>query len=170
MSYFHNFPVMLYDPTGNGNPKLVTDIFSRIRLRSAVKKEVVMLDPYEVKDGESPEIIADKHHGSPYYHWVVMMTNGLSDVNHDWPKTTRQLQLYMEDKYGSTLYDTHHHTIFQTSGDPTKKIECNSTQAGAAAVTNYEYEVDLNEEKRQINLLRNDYLGIFIDEFKSLLV
>ena len=59
---------------------------------------------------------------------------------------------------------------YTVAGDPTKKIECNSTQAGAAAVTNYEYEVDLNEEKRKINLLRNDYLGIFIDEFKSLLV
>ena len=169
MSYFSYFPTRLYDPVGNNNPKLVTDIFSRIRLRSAVKKEVIMLDPYDVKEGESPEIVADKHHGSPFYHWVVMMTNGLSDVNHDWPKTTRQMQLYMEDKYGSTLYDVHHYTIFQTSGDTTKTIECNSTQAGAVAVTNYDYEIDLNEQKRSINLLRNDYLGAFIEEFKSLL-
>ena len=123
MSYFTYFPTLLYDPIGNNNPRLVTDIFSRIRLRSAVKKEVVMLDPYDVKEGESPEIVADKHHGSPFYHWVVMMTNGLSDVNHDWPKTTRQMQLYMEDKYGSTLYDVHHYTVFQTSGDTTKTIE-----------------------------------------------
>lgn len=170
MSYFHNFPVMLYDPVGNGNPRLVTDIFSRIRLRSAVKKEVVMLDPYDVKEGETPEIVADKHHGSPFYHWIVMMTNGLSDVNHDWPKTTRQMQLYLDDKYGSNIYSPHHYTVFQSSGDTTKTIECNSTQAGAVTVTNYDYEIELNEEKRKINLLRNDYLGVFIDEFKSLLV
>ena len=169
MTYFTYFPTLLYDPVGNNNPRLVTDIFSRIRLRSAVKKEVIMLDPYDVKEGETPEIVADKHHGSSFYHWVVMMTNGLSDVNHDWPKTTRQMQLYMEDKYGSTLYDAHHYTVFQTSGDTTKTIECNSTQPGAVAVTNYDYEIDLNEKKRSINLLRNDYLGPFLDEFKRLL-
>tara|TARA_Y100000004_G_C8613117_1_gene285578 strand:- start:263 stop:490 length:228 start_codon:yes stop_codon:yes gene_type:complete len=75
----------------------------------------------------------------------------------------------MEDKYGSTLYDVHHYTVFQTSGDTTKTIECNSTQPGAVAVTNYDYEIDLNEKKRSINLLRNDYLGPFLDEFKRLL-
>ena len=168
MSYFSNFPVRLYDPVGSGNPRLVTDIFSRIRLRIKVKKEVTLLDPYDIKEGETPEIIADRHHGSSYYHWVVLMTNQLSDVNHDWPKSTRQLQLYVTDKYGSTIDDPHHYTINQSSGDTTKTIECNSTQAGATTVTNYEYEVELNDSKRSIDLLRNDYLGVFIDEFKSI--
>ena len=125
MTYFTYFPTLLYDPIGNNNPRLVTDIFSRIRLRSAVKKEVVMLDPYDVKEGETPEIVADKHHGSAFYHWVVMMTNGLSDVNHDWPKSTRQRQLYMEDKYGGAdnQFATHHYEITQTSGDNTYGVE-----------------------------------------------
>ena len=31
-----------------------------------------------------------------------------------------------------------------------------------------DYEVALNEEKRQLNLLRNDYIGYFTEEFANL--
>jgi hypothetical protein len=171
MSYFNNFPTIMYDPTGDGSAKLVTNIMKRVRMRANMKKEVVMLDPYNVKENETPEIVADKHHGSPYYHWVVMMINDVSDVNHDWVKSTRQLQKYLLSKYTETqLTETHHYEITQTSGDVTTKIEVeNSTYPSATSITNYEYEVALNESKRQIDLLRNDYLGFFTEEFGNLI-
>ena len=171
MSYFNQFSTILYDPAGDGSAKLCTDIMSRVRIRANMKKEIVMWDPYDVKENETPEIVADKHHGSPYYHWVVLLLNDISDVNHDWVKSTRQLQRYLQDKYTETqLSETHHYEILQTSGDTTVKIEVeNSTYPSASAVTNYEYEVALNESKRKIDLLRNDYLTFFVDEFQSLI-
>ena len=171
MSYFNQFSTILYDPAGDGSAKLCTDIMSRVRIRANMKKEIVMLDTYAVKENETPEIVADKHHGSPYYHWVVMLLNDISDVNHDWVKSTRQLQRYLQDKYTEAqLTETHHYEISQTSGDTTVKIEVeNSTYPSATTVTNYEYEVALNESKRQIDLLRNDYLTFFVDEFQSLI-
>ena len=171
MSYFNQFGTILYDPAGDGSAKLCTDIMSRVRVRANMKKEIVMLDTYAVKENETPEIVADKHHGSPYYHWVVMLLNDISDVNHDWVKSTRQLQRYLTDKYTEAqLAETHHFEISQTSGDITTKIEVeNSTYPSASIVTNYEYEVALNESKRKIDLLRNDYLGYFTDEFASLI-
>ena len=170
MSYFSYFSAILYDPVGDGNAKLVTDIMTRVRIRSSMKKEIIMLDPYDVKENETPEIVADKHHGSPYYHWVVLLLNDISDVNHDWVKSTRQMQRYLLNKYTETqLTEPHHYEISQTSGDTTTKIEVENTNyPTATAITNYEYEVALNEEKREINLLRNDYLGFFVDEFESL--
>ena len=171
MSYFNNFPTLMYDPIGDGAAKLVTNIMKRVRMRANMKKEVVMLDQYDVKENETPEIVSDKHHGSPYYHWVVMMLNDISDVNHDWVKSTRQLQKYLLSKYTETeLTETHHYEISQTSGDTTIKIEVeNTTYPSATIVTNYEYEVALNESKRKIDLLRNDYLGFFTEEFASLI-
>ena len=171
MSYFNNFSTILYDPLGDGNVKLATNIMSRVRVRANMKKEIVMLDTYAVKENETPEIVADKHHGSPYYHWIVMLLNNISDVNHDWVKSTRQLQKYLTNKYTEAqLTETHHYEISQTSGDTTIKIEVENTNyPSASAVTNYEYEVALNEQKRQIDLLRNDYLGFFEDEFKNLI-
>ena len=161
----------MYDPTGDGSAKLVTNIMKRVRMRANMKKEVIMLDKYDVKENETPEIVSDKHHGSPHYHWVVMLLNNISDVNHDWVKSTRQLQKYLTDKYTETqLAGTHHYEILQTSGDITTKIEVeNSTYPSATAISNYEYEVALNEEKRSIDLLRNDYLGYFTDEFANLI-
>ena len=170
MSYFNYFSSILYDPVGDGNAKLVTDIMTRVRVRANMKKEIIMLDPYDVKENETPEIVADKHHGSPYYHWVVMLLNDIADVNHDWVKSTRQMQRYLLNKYTETqLTETHHYEISQTSGDTTIKIEVeDANYPTATAITNYEYEVALNEEKREIDLLRNNYLGFFVDEFESL--
>ena len=171
MSYFNNFPTIMYDPTGDGSAKLATNIMKRVRMRANMKKEVIMMDPYDVKENETPEIVADKHHGSPYYHWVIMLLNDISDVNHDWVKSTRQLQKYLLTKYTEAqLTETHHYEISQTSGDTTTTIEVeNSTYPSASIVTNYEYEVALNESKRSIDLLRNDYLGYFTDEFENLI-
>ena len=171
MSYFQNFPTIMYDPKGDGSAKLVTNIMKRVRMRTNMKKEVVMLDQYDVKENETPEIVADKHHGSPYYHWVVMMINNVSDVNHDWVKSTRQLQKYLLSKYTETqLTEAHHYEISQTSGDTTVKLEVeNTSYPSATVVTNYEYEVALNETKRKIDLLRNDYLIAFTEEFERLI-
>ena len=171
MSYFNYFPTTMYDPAGDGSAKLVTNIMKRVRLRANMKKEVVMMDPYDVQENETPEIVSDKHHGSPYYHWIVMLVNDISDVNHDWVKSTRQMQKYLLSKYTETqLTETHHYEIPQTSGDTTIKIEVeNTTYPSASIVTNYEYEVALNEEKRSIDLLRNEYLGFFEDEFQNLI-
>ena len=169
MSYFNQFGTILYDPAGDGSGKLCTDIMSRVRIRASMKKEIVMLDTYAVKENETPEIVADKHHGSPYYHWVVMLLNDISDVNHDWVKSTRQMQRYLTDKYTEAqLAETHHFEISQTSGDTTTKIEVeNSTYPSASIVTNYEYEVALNESKREIDLLQNEFLNFFVDEFQN---
>ena len=98
MSYFTRFPTIMYDPAGDGSAKVITNIMSRVRLRASMKKEIIMLDKYRVKENETPEIVADRHHGSVYYHWVVMLVNNISDVNHDWPKSTRQLQKYIQTK------------------------------------------------------------------------
>ena len=172
MSYFQHFPKIIYDPISNGdNAKLVTNILKRVRMRANMKKNVVMLDQYDIQENETPEIVADRHHGSPYYHWVVMILNDISDIHHDWPKSTRQLQKYVSLKYSVTqLSEVHHYEIPQTSGDTTIKLEVeNTTYPSASIVTNYEYEVALNEEKRKIDLLRNDYLGFFTEEFETLI-
>ena len=170
MSYFSNFPTQLYDPKGDGSAKLCTDILRRVRVRVNMKKEIVMLDPYDVKENETPEIVADKHHGSTYYHWVVMILNDISDIHHDWVKSTRQLQKYVQTKYtDAQLSEVHHYEIAQSSGDTTIKIQVPQGTSDAITITNYEYETALNESKREIDLLRNEYLDYFVEEFEELI-
>ena len=173
MSYFSHFSTIMYDPAGDGSAKVATDILSRVRVRANMKKEIVMLDQYDVQENETPEILADRHHGSPHYHWVIMLLNDISDVNHDWIKSTRQLQKYLTTKYTDTqLTEAHHYEISQTSGDTTIKIDIgtdNSDHSGATAITNYEYEEARQDELRKIRLLDPAYIGAFINEYKRLM-
>ena len=170
MSYFTRFPTIMYDPAGDGSAKVITNIMSRVRLRASMKKEIIMLDKYKVKENETPEIVADKHHGSVYYHWVVMLVNNISDVNHDLVKSTRQLQKYLQSKYTEAqLTEAHHYEIPQSSGDTTVNIQVPQGTSDAVTITNYEYETALNESKREIDLLRNEYLEFFVEEFDELI-
>ena len=168
--YFQYLPKLMYDPAGDGSAKLATNILKRARLRVSMKKEIIMLNQYKVKDGETPEIIADKHHGSPLYHWVVMLLNNISDVNHDWIKSTRQMQSYLQDKYTTAQLDEiHHYEIPQSSGDTSITIQVPQGTDGATSVSNLTYEMELNESKREIDLLKNEYLSYFIDEFEGMM-
>ena len=166
--YFQYLPKMMYDPSGDGSAKFVTNILKRARMRTHVKKELVMLDKYKVKELETPEIVADKHHGSVYYHWVVMLVNNISDVHHDWPKSTRQIQKYIQIKYtAAQLEEVHHYEIPQTSGDTSITIQVPQGTDGATSISNITYELELNESKRSIDLLRSNYLSAFIEEFEQ---
>ena len=100
-----------------------------------------------------------------------MLLNDISDINHDWVKSTRQMQKYLTEKYTEAqLTEPHHYEVYQTSGDTTVKIEVeNINYPSALTVTNYEHEVAINEGKRSIDLLRNEYLGYFVDEFENLI-
>ena len=168
MLYFNKFPTVLYDPDGSGNVKLMTNILKRVRVRANMAKEFSLLDPYDVQDGETPEILADRHHGSPYYHWVIMLMNNIRDPQHDWPKSTRQMQMYLQGKYGSAENQNaaHHYEAPQSSGDTTIRMEVLSNYPGAIEISNYTYEHNVNESKRSIDLLRNNFLGPFIAEFE----
>ena len=169
--YFQYLPKLMYDPIGTGNLVLATNILKRAAFRVNMKKELVLLQKYDIADGETPEIVADKHHGSTFYHWVVLLVNNISDVYHGWPKSTRQMQGYLTDKYTEAqLNEVHHYEIPQTSGDTTVMIEVeNTTYPDATAISNLTYEMELNETKRKIDLLRNEYLGFFVSEFEAIM-
>ena len=60
MFYFNKFPTVLYDPQGTGSAKLATNILKRVQVRTNMAKEYSLLDPYDVQDGETPEILVWK--------------------------------------------------------------------------------------------------------------
>ena len=169
--YFANFPVIPYDSVGNGNFKLVTNLLKRVAVRAKVRTNTALYDTYDVKDGETPEILADKLYNDAELHWVILLVNDITDRYHQWPKNTNQFLAYINDKY-SNIDATHHYEISQVSGDTTIKIDIgtdNTEHSGASVVTNYEYEEDLQDKKRKIRLLDPAYLGPFVAEYEKLM-
>ena len=166
--YFNEFPLYEYDFTGVGqDAKLVTDILRRVALQSKVRANTLVIDKYDVKDGETPEIIADKYYGSPEYHWVIVLVNNITSW-YDWPLDSVAYNKYLQSKYDN-IDGVHHYEINQTSGDTAIKLEVSSDTVGATVVTNREYEDRLQDEKRQIRLLDVGYLNLFVEEFKKII-
>ena len=169
--YFGHFPLIPYDSVGDGKFKLVTNLLKRVAVRSKVKTNVLVFDTYDVKSGETPEMIADKLYNDPELHWVVLLMNNITDRYHQWPLTENQFIAHINDKYDN-VDATHHYEISQTSGDTTIKIDIgtdNSDHSGATAITNYEYEVARQDEMRKIRLLDPAYIEAFVGEYKTLM-
>ena len=175
MSYFNRFPLMAYDMAGNKQYKLLPNILRRVKLRSGIRSGSFLFDNYDVSDGERPEDIAFKYYGDPEYHWVVLMTNNITDRYYQWPLTQPQFQEHLKDKYGSGNEDAvHHYEITQTSGptssrDYSHMVECNSDETNPSIITNRQYEQRKQDEYRQIRLLDKRYLDTFVEEFDNLI-
>jgi hypothetical protein len=173
--YFSQFPLMAYDIKGDNIYKLVPDILRRVKLRANIKNGMFLFDNYDVKEGETPETVAYKWFGDTEYHWVVLMTNNITDRYYEWPLTQPQFKEYLEDKYGVGSIDAvHHYEISQTSGPTTSRdnshlVVVNSDASGATAITNREFEEREQDKKRQIRLLDRRYLGPFVEEFERLI-
>jgi hypothetical protein len=173
--YFRNFTKGMYDIKGDGNKKLVTDLMTRVKVREKILNEAMLYDTYDVPNGEKPEDTAFKHFGSAQYHWVILLTNDITDRYYGWPLTDQDFETYITQKYDNPDA-IHHYEITQSSGpqtgngpdDYSYKIEVNSTEPGAQSVSNREYEQRLQDEKRQIKLLDPNYLITFLDEFEKL--
>ena len=173
MAYFSKFPKGVYDIKGNKQLKLVTDIMRRVKVRSKILDEVSLYDTYDVPSGERPEMTAFKHFGDTELHWIILLTNDVTDAYYGWPLSDQDFEKYVTDKY-TNPQGIHHYEITQSSGDTTgngpddysHKIEVNSDTAGAESVSNYEYERRLQDEKRTIKLLNPQFLGLFIEEFE----
>ena len=178
MSYFDKFPLMAYDVKGNKNYKLLPDILRRVKLRSGLRSGAFLFDNYDVKDGERPEDIAFKWFGDAEYHWVILMTNNVTDRYYQWPLSQPQFQEHIADKYGAGNEDAVHHYEKTTDSGKTSSsgpndyshlVECNSDDGDPVIISNRQYEQRKQDQYRQIRLLNKNYLKTFVNEFESLI-
>ena len=153
MAYFSKFPKGVYDIAGNKQFKLVTDIMRRVKVRAKIINEASLYDDYDVPSGERPEVTAFKHFGDTELHWVILLTNDITDAYYGWPLSDQDFEKYVTDKYANPQ-GIHHYEITQSSGNTT--------------VSNYEYERREQDKLRSIKLLDPAFLGLFIEEFERL--
>lgn len=160
--YFEQFPKFLYDFDVNGKRVAyrVTDITRNIRFRKDILSNVTVYDTYDIVDGETPEMIAEKIYGNSQYHWIIMLTNELFDYRTDFPLPYVELERYIVDKYGAQA-DAVHHWINPNG------LVVNSDTAGATSVSNRDYEISRNEDKRRIKIISPSLLSLILKNYKD---
>ena len=167
--YFNMIPKIYYDSKANDKYDLLTNLMTRVKLRTDIKNDIFDYDYYNVIDGETPEIIAHKYYDNPELHWTILVANDIIDYYEDWPMTVQRFEEFVKDKYANPQ-DIHHYEISQTSGDTTITINVgmNTTDyESASAISNYTYEQRLQDKKRQIRLIGQNHIKQFVDEFRS---
>lgn len=102
--YFKNFPKVDYSLEKENQYEYVTSIVSRFGLEDQLKENTSAYYTYEVRDGDTPEILASKIYGSSEKHWVILMMNDMIDAQYDWPLTYQRFNEYVNEKYSTSEY------------------------------------------------------------------
>ena len=214
-NFFNHYPSTYYsNETNPSSLDVVTNIIARFGFQSDIKDNTTSFYEYQIKDSDTPEIIASKIYSDPEKHWVVLLFNDIIDPQFDWPLDQRTLLTYINDKYtanGATHspYQTgiqwaqdagnvkaYYKTVTRLSSKSTQnkiveKIEIDANTHTNLPVTSttytlqdgsrvtetiskttqtyYDYEVDLNESKRSIKLLKPEYVESVFEEFKDII-
>lgn len=185
--YLPDLEYLKYDKNPyQGDLVLVKNLFVRTVFSKFAEKYVTIFDPYIIKEGDRLDILAYNLYGDSYYDWIIVLVNDYTNIYEQWPKDPTTLEDYVYYKYGLGAYDVHHYETYEVKNSLGQVVlpsglEVNSdfsitvegtTFSGSQLVyevTNYQYEENLNEEKRNIQLLKPRYLDLFVREVESIL-
>jgi hypothetical protein len=189
MSYFRNLPNLEYqsflsDKKSSDEYLTVKNLFRRVKLRDDLQNVFTVFDKYQIVDGARPETVAEELYGSSQYDWVVLIAAGITRVRDQWPLSDKDLYDYAEQIYGNNLNSVHHYETKEVKDSqdrlilPAGKIvdsnftipkpgDSTTLLNPVTGISNYEYEVRKNNEKRSIYVLKRIYLQQVLNDTKK---
>lgn len=208
MKYFNTLP-FLTGTDSNGNSILLKNLLVRNKLLTELSKNPLLYYKYSIQESDTPELISFKYYNDQYRYWMLFLANEIMDPQGDWPLTSKQFELYINDKYGVvadeasqtplsyTTSNIHHYEKLITTYDSasqttviksvqvdldtynsiTEKTMSSSFADGTSvtytigkkAVSIYDYEMQLNESKRDINIIKSNYTTAMESQFQKLM-
>ena len=192
-SYFRQLPQLDYPSLSNDRKsvydyQLVKNLFKRAVLRDDVFNDVTNFEKYSVEGDERPDQVAYNFYRDSGLDWIVLTTNNIIHVRDEWPMSNRDFLTYLNEKYTSEeLSNVHHYetreirdesnTLIQPAGVRVKSdysvtyVENDTvkTESSIKMLTFLEHETNLNDAKRNINILKPDYVEIFLRDIKEIM-
>ena len=192
-SYFRQLPNLSYPSLANDRSsvydyQVVKNFFKRAVLRDDIFNEVTAFTKYSVEGDERADQVAYDFYGDSGLDWVILTTNNIIHVRDEWPMGQQDFLTYLNEKYTSEQLSNIHHyetklirdssgTLVQPEGlhvDSNYSITfldngVSRTESSITSVTFLEHETNLNDEKRNINILKTDYLSIFLRDIKDIM-
>ena len=191
MTYFRELPAIAYQSpfstrSSSEEYVLVKNLFRRVKLRDDLKQSITFLQNYYVRDGFRPDQVAEDLYGRQDLDWVVLHTAGIVNVRDEWPLTSKEIYDYSSNKYGDDLNQIRYYQTKEVKNSlgkvilPKDKVvdkdftipdpsSSTATLNPVTGVTNYEYESNINEDKRNITILRPSYLNVFLLDMRQIM-
>ena len=191
MSYFSYLPNVQVRTssyrTNNVDPyKLAKNIFRRIKIRENLDDIILGFNQYTIKNNQRPDQVSLEIYGTMEYDWVVLLTNNIINLYDEWPMSEDELERYIDSEYEEDA-DSVHHWVTQKITDTRGRTllrdgrivseDFSYTRPDGTAIPKedlvrpisvYDYESEKNDYKRNIYLLRKEYVSGFIEEFSNL--
>jgi len=189
-----DYPSLLNDRESNIDFVQTKNLFRRAKIREDLFANFMQFDKYQIIGDERPDNVAEKVYDRDDYDWIVLMSNNIIDINNEWPLTQSQLNEFLNEKYTpQELVSIHHYETLELrdnknqlilpagivvdddynleylSGGQVKSTNSLVNGRPVRAVTFYDYENDLNDKKRSINILKSEFVGIFIRDFERIM-
>ena len=189
-----DYPSLLKNRESNVDYIQTKNLFRRVKIREDLFANFMQFDKYEIIADERPDNVSEKVYGRDDLDWVVLLSNNIIDINNEWPLSQLQLNLFLDNKYTpQELVSIHHYETLELRDNKNQLIlpaglvvnenfnleylsggqvkSTNSLVDGrpVKAVTFYDYENSLNDKKRNINVLKQEFLGIFLKDFKRIM-
>lgn len=195
MGYFNELPNLDYLsqlPDANSNETYITvkNLFKRAKLRTDIVNVITAFDYYQIEDNQRPDVIAQKLYGDAELDWVILITNNITNIREEWPLSNQNLYNHMIEKYQTenALSSIHHYETIEVKDEYNRLVVPSGLQVDSnysitysklnnalvtvspvKSVTNYEYEVDKNEKKRLIRILKPQYLSVVITDMRNIM-
>ena len=197
-SYFRQVPKFDY-VSRNADEKNISDyievknLFKRGKLREDIFGNLSFFTKYSIIGDERPDNVAYDAYGEETLDWVVLLSNNILNIQTEWPMTQQVFDRFVLSKYGdyNTLYNGIHHyesrEILNYIGNIVipKGLEVDqnysvsyydfSTEQDvtvtniAQPVTNYDYENKIQEDKRNIFILKPLYLNVVFNDIEDIM-
>jgi len=189
--YFSIVPNISYDekpisyPFSESDFVTAKNFFRRYKLNDDVFSNAVFFKKYAIEEGERPDTIAQKAYGNPFYDWIILLTNNMVNARYDWPMSNYEIHKVLESEYEDPYGTIHHYEmdeigpyqagqrVDETFYNGTHKLNIDGsivTKNGneiCRPVTIAEWFTAENEKKREIYLLKPNYLQPFVDDFRK---
>ena len=196
-NYFRNIPDFEYiNRTKDGqfisNYTQVKNFFKKGKIREDLFQDLTVFEKYNVKGDDRPDNVANEIYGDPNLDWVVLLSNNIINIQNEWPLSQVSFETYVLDKYGTLekLDEIHHYESNEVKDLNGVIIFPKGVRVSAAqsvsyyeqlseevitvnpiskAVTNYEYEQKINNDKRNIFLIKPIYLNVVFDDLEEMM-
>ena len=196
--YFRNIPDFEYvNRTKDGqfisNYTQVKNFFKKGRIREDLFQDLTVFEKYSVKGDDRPDNVAFEIYDDPTLDWVVLTSNNITNVQNEWPLSQKGFEDYILDKYKTheKLNEIHHYESNEVKDTNGVIIFPKGVRVSAAqsvsyfeplseesvtvnpisrAVTNFEHEQKVNDEKRRIFLIKPIYLGVVFDDLEEMMI